>query len=233
MSADFTIVPAGDASLVVAFADRLDAAVNARVVWLAAEVRRADLLGVRDIVPAYHSLAVYFDPLRTDTSNLTAFLDVSAAASRDASPVAANVHDVPVCYGGSYGPDLEEIAATTGLSEAEIVARHAQPVYRVFMIGFTPGFAYLGPVDAAIAVPRRATPRVRVPVGSVGIAGPQTGIYPSETPGGWQLVGRTPVRPFQPVGPDPFLFKAGDAVRFVPIDADEYRRLTARGGDQG
>lgn len=229
MTADFSIEPMGDAALLVAFADRLDAAINARVVWLAEELRRIRPPGVRDIVPAYHSLAVYFDPLRTDGDKLTALLEASAAASRDAGIAPAAVRQVPVCYGGSYGPDLDDIVTVTGLSAADIIARHSAPTYRVFMIGFTPGFAYMGPVDPAIAVPRRATPRVRVPVGSVGIAGQQTGIYPSETPGGWQLVGRTPVRPFQPTRPQPFLFATGDAVQFVPIDAEAYRRLTSVG----
>lgn len=232
MTADFSIVPIGDAALLVAFAERLDAAVNARVVWVAEALRRAAPPGVRDVVPAFHSLAVYFDPLRTDHDRLTALLDVSAQSSRDATVVAAPTRQVPVCYGGSYGPDLEAMAASTGLSEPEIVARHVAPVYRVFMIGFSPGFAYMGTVDPTIAVPRRPTPRVRVPVGSVGIAGSQTGIYPSETPGGWMLIGRTPVRPFQPMRPDPFLFRPGDAVQFVAIDADAYRRLSPPGGER-
>jgi len=232
VTADFSIQPVGDAALLVAFADRLDPAVNARVVWLADELRQTRPPGVRDIVPAYHSLAVYFDPLRTDGDRLARLLEVSAVASRDARITASSVRQVPVCYGASYGPDLEEMVTATGLTSAEIVARHAAPTYRVFMIGFSPGFAYMGPVDPAIAVPRRATPRVRVPAGSVGIAGQQTGIYPSETPGGWMLVGRTPVQPFQPTRPEPFLFKAGDAVRFVPIDADDYRRLTTSGRER-
>lgn len=229
MTRDYTIVPAGDAAVFVTFVDRLDAGINARVVWLADELRRTSPMGVRDIVLAYHSLAVYFDPLRTDRARLTTWLEGSAAASRDAGIPPAMTRRVPVCYGGSYGPDLVGLAATSGLAESEIIARHLAPVYRVFMIGFTPGFAYMGPVDPTIAFPRRATPRVRVPVGSVGIAGSQTGIYPSETPGGWMIIGRTPVRPFRPTRPDPFLFKPGDAVQFESITADEYRRQTTEG----
>lgn len=230
MTAEFSIIPAGDAVLLVAFDERLDAAINARVVWCAEELRQAQVPGVRDIVPAFHSIAVYFDPLRTDVDRLTGRLETTAAASRSATVTTRPVREVPVCYGGIYGPDLEAMGEATGLPAEEIIRLHAAPEYRVFMVGFTPGFAYMGPVDPRIAVPRRATPRVRVPVGSVGIAGQQTGIYPSETPGGWMLIGRTPVRPFQPARREPFLLKPGDAVRFVPIDADEYRRLVVAAG---
>lgn len=226
MTADFAIVPAGDAVLLVEFAARLDAAINARVVWMAEEVRRSRTAGVLDVVPAFHSLAVYFDPLRTDANRLTTLLKAAASASRDVTMPLATPRQVPVCYGGIYGPDLEAIAETTAMTADEIITLHAAPVYRVFMVGFTPGFAYMGPVDPRIAVPRRPTPRVRVPVGSVGIAGSQTGIYPSETPGGWMLIGRTPLRPFQPTRPEPFILEPGDAVQFVPITADTYRRLT-------
>lgn len=230
MIADFAIRSAGDATWLVEFADRLDAQVNARAVWVADAVRRAGVTGVRDVVPAYRSVAVYYDPLRTDGTQLRATLESAAAASRHAPVPAVQARDVPVCYGGPHGPDLEDLSRHTGLTADQIVAIHCAPIYRVFMIGFTPGFAYLGPVDPRIAVPRRATPRLRVPAGSVGIAGPQTGIYPSETPGGWVLVGRTPFRPFQPAGPEPFLLKAGDAVRFVPIDDAQYRRLAVPKG---
>jgi inhibitor of KinA len=120
------------------------------------------------------------------------------------------------------------VAAFAGLSEDEVVGVHSGGIYRVFMLGFVPGFAYLGMVDQRIAMPRQSTPRVRVPAGSVGIAGVQTGIYPAETPGGWQLVGRTPVKPFDPARAEPFLMKAGDAVQFYPISPAEFDRLAAR-----
>ena len=127
-----------------------------------------------------------------------------------------------MCYGGELGPDLAGVASFAGLTETAVVDVHAGGSYRVFMLGFVPGFAYLGIVDTRIAMPRRATPRVRVPVGSVGIAGAQTGVYPSETPGGWQLIGRTPVKPFDPARDEPFLLKAGDTVQFYPIERAEF-----------
>lgn len=228
---EFSITAAGDAAWLVEFPDRLDAAINARVIWIADDVRRADWPGVRDIVPAFNSVAVYFDPLRADAERLRTALEAAAAASRDVASTATVPRNVPVCYGGEYGPDLDGMVEATGLSRDEIIAIHTAQAYRVFMIGFTPGFAYLGPVDPRIAAPRLATPRVRVPAGSVGIAGQQTGIYPSDTPGGWRLIGRTPFRPFQPLRQDAFLLKPGDAVRFVPIDADEYRRQLGASGD--
>jgi len=129
-----------------------------------------------------------------------------------------------VCYGGDLGPDLPQVAAFANLPEDDVIRLHSSATYRVFMLGFVPGFAYLGLVDQRIAMPRHATPRVRVPLGSVGIAGVQTGIYPAETPGGWQLIGRTRVRPFDPSRAEPFLMKAGDAVEFYAIDRAEYDR---------
>jgi inhibitor of KinA len=134
---------------------------------------------------------------------------------------------VPICYGGDLGPDLAAVASFAGLEEADVVRAHVAKTYRVFMLGFVPGFAYLGTVDERIAMPRRSTPRVRVPLGSVGIAGMQTGIYPAETPGGWQLIGRTPVKPFDPSRAEPFLMKAGDSVQFYAIDRGEYDRARA------
>jgi inhibitor of KinA len=216
------IVPAGDSAVIVEFASRIDAAVNAQVVALAESVRATALPGVRDVVPTFCSVAVYFDPLRTDVDALLAQLDREAARKPpDPAPPASPVR-IPVCYGGEFGPDLAGVARFAGMSEAEIIELHSGPVYRVFMLGFVPGFAYMGTVDPRIAAPRRPTPRVRVPAGSVGIAGAQTGIYPSDSPGGWQLVGRTPVKPFDLGRLRPFLLQPGDAVRFYRIEPKDY-----------
>lgn len=225
-TAGFSIEFAGDAAVIVAFAATgVDLSVQARVAHTAAVVGHQAIAGVRDVVPTLHSLAVYYDPLRVDLDRLVAVLTAAAGDVVDAAALPVVVHDIPVWYGGSAGPDLETVAEAARLSAASVIALHSGTVYRVFMMGFTPGFAYLGPVDARIAVPRRATPRLRVPAGSVGIAGVQTGVYPSETPGGWMIVGRTPVRTFVPGLADPFLVKPGDGVRFQPISEAEYRRL--------
>ena len=219
---DYRIVAAGDSAIFVEFEDRIDPGVNARTIAFAEAITAANVAGVRDVVPAYRSAAIYFDPLRTDSAALMA--SVEREAGRPASSPAAAVAPVriPVCYGGELGPDLPGVAAFAKAAEEDVVRLHADGTYRVFMLGFVPGFAYLGTVDDRIAMPRHATPRVRVPSGSVGIAGIQTGVYPAETPGGWQLIGRTPVKPFDPFRDPPFLMKAGDAVQFYPIERREY-----------
>lgn len=227
MNGGIRIVPAGDAAYLVEFEPRMDAAINARVIALWHALRQSAVPGVRDIVPAYRSLGVYFDPLRTDVDHLVATLESVAGAAAGAPVTEAPPIRIPVCYGGEFGPDLEAVARRAHLTPAETIACHAGPIYRVFMLGFSPGFAYMGIVDPRIASPRLATPRVKVRAGSVGIAGRQTGIYPSETPGGWMLIGRTPVRPFDPARARPFLFQAGDAIQFYAIDPDAFHRMAS------
>ena len=220
MSGPLRIVQAGDSVTIVEFEDRIDERVNEQAIALADLVERARIAGVRDVVPTYRSVAVYFDPLRTDYAALHDLL--SRAGDRQpreratSRPAAAPVR-IAVRYGGEHGPDLGDVAAFAGVSEAEVIAKHVAVIYRVFMMGFVPGFPYMGTVDAAIAAPRRTIPRVRVPAGSVGIAGSQTGIYPIETPGGWQLIGRTDVPLFDLSRPAPFLLKAGDTVEFYAV----------------
>jgi inhibitor of KinA len=224
----YRIVPAGDSVVIVEFEEKIDPGVNARTIACANAIERARIDGVRDVVPTYRSVAVYFDPLHTDSDALMeAIAHEAERPSPDAAAATAPVR-IPVCYGGEFGPDLASVATFAGVSPDEVVRMHTAATYRVFMLGFVPGFAYLGLVDERIAMPRHATPRVRVPAGSVGIAGVQTGIYPAETPGGWQLIGRTPSKPFDAARSEPFLMKAGDAVQFYPIDRSEFegaRRL--------
>jgi inhibitor of KinA len=218
----FRLVSAGDSALVVEFEARIDPSVNARAIQLADALQAARLPGVRDVVPTFRSVAIYFDPLHTNGDTLFARVEAEAAKPSADPATDRPAVRVPVCYGGEFGPDLAAVAAYSRLNEAEVVAAHTGRTYRAFMVGFVPGFAYLGTVDERIAMPRRDTPRVRVPVGSVGIAGVQTGIYPMETPGGWQLVGRTPLKPFDPDRAEPFLVKAGDAVAFYAIDPEQF-----------
>jgi inhibitor of KinA len=220
----FRIVPAGDAALVVEFEARIDPSVNARAIRLAEALQAACVPGVLDVVPTFRSVAIYFDPLHTNSDVLFARVEAEAAKpSSDTGTVRPAVR-VPVCYGGELGPDLAAVAAFSHLSEAEVIAAHTARTYRAFMVGFVPGFAYLGIVEERIAMPRRDTPRVRVPIGSVGIAGVQTGIYPMETPGGWRLIGRTHVKPYDHSRREPFLFKPGDRVRFRSINRAEFER---------
>ena len=221
---DFRLVPAGDSALIVEFEERIDPAVNARAIAVADAIRAAAMTGIRDVVPTYRSVAVYFHPLSTNYGALVASLERAAAQPVVEPPDRVPIR-IPVCYGGELGPDIARVAEFGHLSERDVVALHSSASYRVFMLGFVPGFAYMGIVDARIAVPRRSTPRVRVPRGSVGIAGVQTGVYPAETPAGWQLIGRTPVTLFDLSRAEPFLLKAGDAVQFYPIDRDQFDRL--------
>jgi KipI family sensor histidine kinase inhibitor len=210
------IVPIGDCCLSVVFEERIDPSVNARCVALAADLRRRTLTGVRDVVPAYHTVTVYFDPRQVRRSVLQRLLEEAAVSvatsetSAESDPVS-----ISVTYGGEAGPDLASVAAFARGSEEDVIRLHTATVYRVYMLGFLPGFAYLGSVDHRIAAPRLDTPRLRVPAGSVGIAGAQTGIYPCETPGGWRIIGRTSVKLFDASRDQPSMLRAGDRVRFV------------------
>jgi inhibitor of KinA len=218
MKTDFAIRPAGDAALVVDFEPRLDPEINACAVALARAARDARRPGVADVVIGYHSVTVYFDPLAEEAADVSAWLRGLAARPADRAAESARSVAVAVMYGGEWGPDLGAVAAFARCDEAEVVRLHAAREYRVYMLGFVPGFAYMAAVDRRIAAPRRTTPRVAVPAGSVGIAGPQTGIYPMQTPGGWNLIGRTPLVPFDPGRPEPCAFRPGDRIRFHPLD---------------
>lgn len=218
MTGDFQIVAAGDSVLIVQFEERVDPVVNTRAIALADRLRTAAPAGVLDIVPTYRSVAVYFSPLRTDHDRLLSELHRLAETEGTAPPQTREPIQVPVQYGGRFGPDLADVARFANTSEDEVVRLHTAVTYRVFMIGFVPGFAYMGEVDRRIAAPRRQTPRTGVPPGSVGIAGVQTGIYPSAIPGGWQLIGWTSIKPFDLSRSEASLFKPGDLVQFVAID---------------
>lgn len=223
--ADFRIQPAGDAALRVELPARLDEATSARVIAMAEAVRARWGSVIRDAVVGYHTLTVYFDPLALDGRWLEEQLATIALDPVVVAPRAGAHIEVPVCYGGDLGPDLGDVALAAACSEAEVVALHTSREYRVFVVGFVPGFGYMGPVDPRLALPRRGTPRTRVPARSVALAAGQTGIYPMETPGGWHLIGRTPVRPFDEHRPEPVLFRAGDRVRFRGVTREEYDDL--------
>lgn len=205
----------GDSCVALQFGETIDPAVNAHCIAVAAALERASLRGVRDVVPSYNAVTVHFDPLTTDRHALDAELArLSAETPRTLTDDQRTI-EIPVSYGGASGPDLAAVAEFARCSEADVVRLHMEPAYRVYMLGFLPGFAYLGSVDARIAMPRLEAPRMRVAAGSVGIAGSQTGIYPCDTPGGWRIIGRTSVKVFDAARPEPFLLKAGDRVKFV------------------
>jgi inhibitor of KinA len=212
---DFGIQVMGDSCLSVVFEEKIDLVINARCVALAGALERADIPGLRDVVPTYHTVAVHFDPRRIDRARLQADLNRLSAAATSAQEPEPRTIEIPVRYGGESGPDLASVAMFGGCSEEEVVRLHAGVVYRVYMLGFLPGFAYLGVVDRRIAMPRLESPRVRVPGGSVGIAGVQTGVYPCDSPGGWRIIGRTAMKLFDPDGVEPLSLGAGDRVKFM------------------
>lgn len=209
------VVTLGDSCVALHLAPSIEPAVNARCIALAAVIERLAFRGVRDVVPTYNSVTVHFDPLVSDGRALGVELERLARETQSASEAAARTIEISVTYGGPAGPDLAAVADFARCSEAEVVRLHTQPIYRVYMLGFLPGFAYMGTVDPRIAMPRLETPRLRVVAGSVAIAGPQTGIYPCDTPGGWRVIGRTSTRVFDAGRAEPFVLKAGDRVRFV------------------
>ncbi|MCU0789157.1 MAG: 5-oxoprolinase subunit PxpB [Verrucomicrobia bacterium] len=214
----------GDRSLLVELGERISPEINRRVEVLMDRLARAELHGVREISPSYRSLMILVDPLKTTLGQLQPAVAELAAADHDGTLCRSAEHLIPVVYGGEHGPDLEWVAAHHGVSGHEIVARHTASTYRVYMIGFTPGFPYLGELPADLDTPRRGTPRTRVPKGSVGLAQRQTGIYPADSPGGWQIIGWTPIELFDPRRQPPSLLNMGDQVRFESIRAEEVDR---------
>lgn len=213
------IEPLGDSALLLRVARRIDAAAELRVRAACERLERARIEGVSDVAPAFTTVAVHYDPARIAFDTLAARVREVLRGCTAADASAGRLVEVPVRYGGADGPDLEVVAAHTGLSPAEVVRLHAAGEYRVHMIGFAPGFPYLGGLDPRLACPRRDAPRTEVPAGSVGIGGAQTGIYPVVSPGGWQLIGRTSLALFDPASARPSLLAAGDRVRFVEVRA--------------
>ncbi|MCK9538577.1 5-oxoprolinase subunit PxpB [Dokdonella sp.] len=230
---DCSFEPLGESVLLLRFGTGIDTALNARVHAAVAQLRQAGLAGVRELVPAYASLALHYAPAAWSDGQTPAWRRLAGAvrailATPDVRSTAApRSIDIPVCYGGAHGPDLDALARQAGLAPSQVIARHLAPDYQVAMLGFAPGFPYLLGLDPALHAPRRADPRVRVPAGSVAIGGAQTGIYPAELPGGWQLIGRTPLRLFDPAREPACLLGAGDRVRFLAIDPATFDRLAA------
>lgn len=229
-AASVDIETLGEQALLLRWGDAVDPSVNRHVHAVAARLRTGAPAWLRDVVPAYASVAVFFDDavaMDTVRAYIDARLDGGVDAIGDAVEP-ARVVEIPVCYGGDHGPDIDAIAAHHGLAADDVVAMHAAGEYTVAMLGFSPGFPYLIGLDPALAMPRLDTPRLRVPAGSVGIGGAQTGVYPDAGPGGWRLLGRTPLALFDPARDPPSLLQPGDRVRFVPIDAARFDALHAR-----
>lgn len=211
-------LPFGDTALIVEFGNTIGLEINRRVMTLNEAILKAKINGVEELVPTYRSLLVRYDPLKISYEQLVLSIkNLENTAEVLEAEVKGRKVVVPVVYGEEYGPDLSHVARVHGLTEAQVIKLHSGREYRVYMIGFVAGFPYLGEVADEIATPRLETPRMKVPAGSVGIAEKQTGIYPREAPGGWQIVGRTPLRLFDPRQESPTLLSPGDTVEFRPI----------------
>lgn len=219
------MLPLGDSAITIEFGNDIDPLTNARTIAFAKTVDNQGWDGILDIVPTYRSVTVFFDPLQWSMAVLIKKLRGLPRPGSNEAGQTGTVHTIPVFYGGEWGSDLEEVAAFADLTPTQVIELHASIRYRVYMLGFSPGFPYLGLIPERLAMPRRSTPRTKVPAGSVGIADRQTGIYPITTPGGWQLIGRTPIPIYRKTDPIPFLLKPGDLVEFRPIDRNEFDRL--------
>jgi len=219
-------LPFGDAALLVEFGDKINLEINRKVMALNEAIQNANIQGVEELVPTYRSLLVRYDPLKTTYEQLVFRVkDLERTTSEPGANKEGSEVVIPVVYGGEYGPDLGYVAESHGLTEKQVISLHFGKAYRVYMIGFVAGFPYLGEVADEITTPRLETPRLKVPTGSVGIAEKQTGIYPCEAPGGWRIIGRTPLKLFDPKLEHPALLRPGDAVRFEPISENEFKLL--------
>lgn len=211
--------PMGDQALVLSFGDTISEMVNARVRQVASHIDNWSQPGVIEYVPAYTTITIYYDPLKITYQELLSALQMIVQDIPEDTEYIGKKKEIPVYYNGA---DLAYVAQYNGLTEEEVIRLHSTPEYRVYMIGFVPGFPYLGGMDSRIATPRKEVPRLKIEAGAVGIAGEQTGVYPIETPGGWQIIGHTPLQLFDLSKESPSLLEMGDCVRFVPITYDEF-----------
>lgn len=226
----FTVCPVGDTGLLASFEQHISQSVGAAVAALNTRVAAAAIPGVVETVPAFATLLIFYDPLVTEYDAVAdAVQKLAQAPGSDTAAGEGRLVTIPVCYGGAFGPDLPFVAEHAGLTETEVIRLHAGRDYPIYMLGFLPGFPYLGGLDERLFTPRLASPRTAIPAGSVGIGGEQTGVYPIASPGGWQLIGRTPLKLFDPsAGRLPYA--AGDRIRFCPITQDEFDAIAQKEG---
>lgn len=229
---EIKILTAGDSSLLVEFGREISPQINGRITAAVQLIKEQHIEGVVDMIPAFCSLLINYDPRVIGYDELKERIKSLVRVDLKTEDRKKRVFEIPVCYGGEYGPDLKNIAEHAGLTEEEVIRIHSSKDYLIYMLGFLPGFTYLGGLDERIHTPRLANPRVKISAGSVGIGGSQTGIYPLDSPGGWQLMGMTPVKTYDPQREVPILVEAGDYIRFVPVSEEEYlhiKELAERG----
>lgn len=219
------ILTAGDSALLIEFEQKIAPEINAQITAFVHLLKEQHIEGVTDLIPAFASLLINYDPRVIGYKDLKARIEELLKIEVNEEASEARVFEIPVCYGGEYGPDIANIAENAGLSEQEVIDIHCSKDYLIYMLGFLPGFVYLGGLDERIHTPRLANPRISIPAGSVGIAASQTGIYPLNSPGGWQLLGMTPVKTYDPERETPILVEAGDYIRFVPVTEEEFLKI--------
>ena len=219
------IRPYGDHAILINFENKIDLEINKKVIVLGNLLSTCEINGIRHCIPAYCSLTVIYDPLITTYHLLKEEIEAVGGLSTENTKKKGRTLNIPVCYEESLGPDLRSFADSKSFSVDEVISKHCAQTYHVYMLGFLPGFAYMGKLDKSLKAKRHLSPRLKVPAGSVGLAGSQTAIYPHESPGGWQLIGRTPIKVFDEKRKNPFLFQVGDKVKFIPIDQDEFKAI--------
>lgn len=216
---------AGDSALVMEFGNEIAKDINAKIATVVENLKKKNIDGILDILPTYRSILINYDPIKISHSEIVTTLKELSKLNSSNQSDEVRLIEIPTIYGGEYGPDIKNVAENARLSEKEVVKIHAGTDYLVYMMGFMPGFTYLGGLDERIATPRLKSPRLKIEAGSVGIAANQTGMYPLESPGGWQLIGRTPLKLYDDTKEPPVFIQAGDYIRYVSIDQDEYDRI--------
>lgn len=225
-----TISPVGDRAISIDFGQVIDPTINRHIRQTIERIKELQLEGIIELVPTYCALLVEYDAMLYSYSEICNIIEPTLEEGMtNTTNELVTVVEVPTVYGGEFGPDLSFVASHNHLSEDEVISIHSGTDYLVYMLGFIPGFTYLGGMDPRIATPRLSSPRTLIPAGSVGIAGEQTGTYPSDSPGGWQIIGRTPVTMYDMSKAQAALLNAGDYVRYVPIDESEFHRIKALG----
>lgn len=244
--ASAVISPLGDSALVITFGDSIQYDIHKQIKTCKDSIELSPFPGFIECVPAFTNLTIFYNPLEVVAAVkkkekkefvspfevVSSILQSKLENEQTEKELDHRTVSIPVCYGGEYGPDLEYVARHHNLTTEEVISIHSESEYLAYMIGFAPGFPFLGGLPEKIATPRRSSPRTSIPAGSVGIAGMQTGVYPISTPGGWQLIGQTPIKLFLPEQNPPSLLQAGDIVKFKPISKEEYQEMQAKEGEK-
>lgn len=218
-------LPAGDTALVIEFGNEVSEEINRKVKILYSELIANPVNGIIEAVPSFRSLLIYYRPEIISFSKLVKKIKAMPESIDNGTKARKKIVHIPVLYGGTYGEDIANVAKHNNISVEEVIAIHSEKPYLIYMMGFLPGFPYLGGLDKRLVTPRLNNPRTKIPAGSVGIGGEQTGIYPVASPGGWQLIGRTPLMPYSPKRKNPFLYEQGDYIKFDRINENEYKEI--------